>query len=376
MPKKKTFDEVKQYIESYDGYILLSQEYKNSKTPLIIQCPNNHTFNIIYNAFQQGIRCRKCYDIKHTIIEAENKKTKVEEIKRYVQVLNYTVDLSNYEHNKQHLIFTCPFGHEFMMKWNVFQSGRRCPKCKGIKNGESKRKSIVFIKEYLIQQGFKLVQLEYKNNKESKIQLECNNGHVFVKNWLQVYKEKEGCPECNPNWNKWDIKKVSKVANEYGYKVLSKKYVSVDRKLLFQCEQNHKFKMSWAGFYSCGYRCSVCNSSKGETAISSYLKENNLVFEREYWFEDCRDKLPLRFDFAVFNNNNYLMCLIEFDGLQHYQAVESFGGEKAYKSTVMRDKIKNRYCKENNIKLIRIPYWKIDKINELLNNELYSIHIV
>ncbi|MCS0543230.1 hypothetical protein NXY55_24935, partial [Aeromonas veronii] len=75
MPKKKTFDEVKQLIESFDGYILLSQEYKNSKTPLIIQCPNNHTFNIIYNAFQQGIRCRKCYDIKHARIEAENKKT-------------------------------------------------------------------------------------------------------------------------------------------------------------------------------------------------------------------------------------------------------------------------------------------------------------
>lgn len=53
-----------------------------------------------------------------------------------------------------------------------------------------------------------------------------------------------------------------------------------------------------------------------------------------------------------------------------YKAVDYFGGEEALKSTQSRDKIKTNYCKEHSIKLIRIPYWEFDNIEEILNKEL------
>ena len=72
------------------------------------------------------------------------------------------------------------------------------------------------------------------------------------------------------------------------------------------------------------------------------------------------------FDFYL---PDYNTC-IEYDGELHYKAVDYFGGDDALMNTKCRDEIKTQYCKENNIKLIRIPYWEFDNIEEILNREL------
>lgn len=107
---------------------------------------------------------------------------------------------------------------------------------------------------------------------------------------------------------------------------------------------------------SCG-----CIKSFGEFTITNILKKNNIVFEYQKSFDNCKYKdyttqLP-RFDFYV--NNNYL---IEFDGMQHFSSVELFGGEDKFKIQQERDNYKNQWCKENNIPLIRIPYTKLDTL--------------
>jgi hypothetical protein len=58
--KKKTYEEVKSYIESFEGYILISKEYKNSWTKLEIQCPKRHIFNMNWGNFTSGYRCADC----------------------------------------------------------------------------------------------------------------------------------------------------------------------------------------------------------------------------------------------------------------------------------------------------------------------------
>ena len=59
MPIKLTYEEIKEYIESF-GYKLLSNEYKNNKAKLKIKCPKGHIFLLEWNKFQQGRRCSKC----------------------------------------------------------------------------------------------------------------------------------------------------------------------------------------------------------------------------------------------------------------------------------------------------------------------------
>lgn len=63
---------------------------------------------------------------------------------------------------------------------------------------------------------------------------------------------------------------------------------------------------------------------------------------------------------------------IEYDGEQHFKPIELFGGEKQFKIQVENDNIKNTFCKENNIKLIRIPYYELNSIPNFLNKAIMS----
>ena len=85
---------------------------------------------------------------------------------------------------------------------------------------------------------------------------------------------------------------------------------------------------------------------------------------REHRFIDCVNIHPLRFDFYIPSRRT---C-IEFDGIQHYQPVEYFGGQTAYEKAKINDKIKNDYCEDNYINLIRIRWDQIDDIQQILLN--------
>ena len=110
-------------------------------------------------------------------------------------------------------------------------------------------------------------------------------------------------------------------------------------------------------FQGCG--CSLCNKkSKGEIKITRFLTNNNIKFERDKRFDDCRNILPLPFDFYI---PKYNLC-IEFDGIQHFQNTNWYGKmsneemKENLKSNQLRDQIKNDYCKKNGINLLRIRY--------------------
>ena len=97
---------------------------------------------------------------------------------------------------------------------------------------------------------------------------------------------------------------------------------------------------------SCG-----CIQSRGEEIVATYLTNNNITFCKEYSFNDLKRRNRLRFDFAIFQNNK-LQCLIEFDGVQHFNKNNGFYNEEI----VENDKAKDKYCLDNNIKLFRIKY--------------------
>jgi hypothetical protein len=106
--------------------------------------------------------------------------------------------------------------------------------------------------------------------------------------------------------------------------------------------------------------------SKLEDKIALILKLNNIHFEKEFKFNNLKKKDFLRFDFAIFNKYNQLVCLIEVDGEQHFKNSSFFyKKESDFKKALARDRLKNRYCLINNLKLIRIPFDKIENISTL-----------
>lgn len=99
-------------------------------------------------------------------------------------------------------------------------------------------------------------------------------------------------------------------------------------------------------------------SSRGEIKIEEILKKNGIPFQEEYSFPDLVTNTgrPLRFDFAVFDDEGQLEFLIEYQGIQHYEPKSKFGGYTGLRKQQYNDMQKRIYCKKNNIILIAIPY--------------------
>lgn len=111
-------------------------------------------------------------------------------------------------------------------------------------------------------------------------------------------------------------------------------------------------------------RCKSCanKESVGERRIREFLIDNAIIFVQEKTFDDCRDINRLPFDFYLPEYN----LIIEFDGQHHFREI-GFGN---YESTKKHDEIKNQYCKDNHINLLRIPYWDGNDIEEIITKQL------
>ena len=114
--------------------------------------------------------------------------------------------------------------------------------------------------------------------------------------------------------------------------------------------------------------CGCLKSSYREYLIEKFLKEHNISYQREYKFFNLRDKMPLRFDFAIFSNNK-LLGLIEHQGIQHVKNIKWHT-----ESLEKHDQMKKKYCSQNNIPLFEIMY--NDNLEEKLQNILESLGVI
>ena len=292
---KFTYEEVKEYIESF-GYELLSTEYINNKQKLLVKCPNpNHkSYEVRFDNFKDNNRrCPYCAN------EARRNKIKIDyqEIKEYIESFGYKLLSTEYNNAHEKLKMICPFGHKCEINWNNFKSEKRCPYCRG-----NAKHTYKYIKKYIESFGYKLLSDEYKNN------------HT---------------------------------------------------KLIVQCDKGHKYEVQFGNFKT-GYRCPICNISKGERRIIDWLDDNNIeyIYNKEY-FDDLLGvgNGLLRPDFIIEDRKIW----IEFDGEFHYK---KYYEEQNFESTVIHDSIKDEYAKKNDWKLIRIPYWDFDNIEEILEKYL------
>lgn len=126
---------------------------------------------------------------------------------------------------------------------------------------------------------------------------------------------------------------------------------------LCKCEcGNEKIVLSHALRQGCTKSCGCLNVSYGEYYIKELLDEMHIKYAQEYTFNDCKDNKPLPFDFYL---PDYNIC-IEYDGQQHFESVDFFGGKKHFIMQQKHDHIKNLYCKNNSITLLRLPYYLSD----------------
>lgn len=136
------------------------------------------------------------------------------------------------------------------------------------------------------------------------------------------------------------------------------------------CDCGEKVSVGRNGLKS-GATCSCgCLKSKGEEKISKILIDNNIPHIKGYGFDDLRGrKNKLKFDFAIFNSSQSLICLIEFQGIQHFQDMVAWQESLTIDEQRENDRKKKEYCLKNNIPLIEISYKEYKEMNSnyLLN---------
>lgn len=162
---------------------------------------------------------------------------------------------------------------------------------------------------------------------------------------------------CTASKNRWDGKRTNLVGQRFGRLVVDDMLYGYANKQTYckctcDCGNTSIVYMGnlIQGFtHSCG--CGEHNSV-GEQFIKNILEDNQVTYIYNCRFDDCRNVLPLPFDFYL---PEYNVC-IEYDGIQHFEPIEYFGGQEYFEKIQINDNIKTQYCINNNIELIRIPY--------------------
>lgn len=214
------------------------------------------------------------------------------------------------------------------------------------------------------------------NSNPIKVTCKCDCGKIIkvAKNDVICGHTKScGCLR-NENTSKATTKNWSEHIADNGVKFIKQYKMNKKGQWLWECEcpfcLTHFYELPARinNGHVCSCGCAV--RSKREKMIEEYIINKNYNYKKQFSFKDLKSNkgYVLRFDFAIFDKDNQLSYLLEYDGEQHFHSVEIFGGDNAFNENVKRDKLKNEYCNKNNIKLIRIPYTKTNKeIKEIID---------
>lgn len=257
--------------------------------------------------------------------------------------------------NKTKINIFCFIHGYFKQTPDAHLRGQGCPKCKVL--------DIEILKDRITNKhGNKYIisNLEYKNAM-TKFKVICSHHGDFY----MCPKNLSGCKKCankKISLSKADFIKKSNLVHQSNYDYSLVEYINNKKNVIIICQRHGKFTQRPDDHIS-GHGCKYCKISLGEKNISFILDELNIKYIREYKFKDCINIRILSFDFYLPKLNT---C-IEFNGKQHYEQIDFFGGEDAYNKTTLRDSIKEEYCKNNNIKLITIPYYEKNICKVLTN---------
>jgi hypothetical protein len=343
-----------------DKYDYYKVKYINSKTKVTIICQVHGEFNQIPSKHILGYGCPMCANNirlnNKTFIEKSNK----------IHNNKYNYSLVKYTNMQTKVKIICPEHGVFeQTPLSHIHNESGCYKCS--RNFLSKENFI--IKSNIIHNNKYDYSLVDFIEVRDIIKIICPKHGVFEQSVSNHLYSKNGCMKCSIEnkrltKNEFIIKSNKIHNNKYDYSLSD--YINCKSKVKIICSIHGEFFQK-ANSHLQGHGCKLCFESKGEKTIEKILNDNDIFFIRQYKFKECKLKQILPFDFYLPKHN---VC-IEFDGEQHFKPIEYWGGKKEFEKIKIRDNIKNEYCKNNNIKLLRISYNEniLTKLkNKLLKN--------
>lgn len=287
---------------------------------------------------------------------------------------------NQYVNSKTKLEIWCPKCEKnFTQTWSNFRNGHRCRFCASKSRGSTRKHTIEKVKKEFEESGWQVLSDCYENNR-TKLECICPKGHLTTKAY-DDFKSGKGCWECKSEdaSTRYRISenKANEIAKKARMKILKHSYKNVKTKIPLECLtcgfqfENNLDSLKWKKV-----GCPKCKCSHGERQLLNYFeKRPEFAFRQEYKFMDnpedelegCKDIKYLPFDMWI-EPEDGLEMIIEIDGIQHFEPVGMFGGQKAVERQKRIDIKKSVYCCNYGIPLLRISYNDIDNMEEIIDH--------
>ena len=252
---------------------------------------------------------------------------------------------------------------------NIFNGGQ-CPECFKTKLNSPKKSHEQFIEEIKQINPNVTILGKYVGSK-NKIRCKCN---ICNFEWTPIASSLlcgYGCPKCSGRYKSTDEFKKEIYTINHDIEIISE-YVNSNTYIQCKCKicghiwNTIPGRLKYSG-------CPKCRESFGERKIRTFLDDNNISFTRNKTFEDLKGIKGrlLSYDFYLERYN----LLIEFQGKQHEQSIEYFGGEEKFKIQQEHDKRKREYAKLHNINLLEIWYYDSYKIESILLETINNLKL-
>lgn len=230
-------------------------------------------------------------------------------------------------------------------------------------------KSKEFIKRAKLKHGDKYdYQLVTYENIRTKVEIICPVHGSFLQTPDSHLHSGCGCPECANSSRRIVSLTPDRIANlkgihrgyyEYNNPCIEGGFIDIF------CPTHGTFSQ-YLYWHQYGMGCAQCHSSQlGKKTIESYLLSAHIEFSPNHSFSDCKAQKRLKFDFYL----PKFATAIEYRGKNHF-IENKYYGKSGIEYTLTNDDIKEKYCIGKGIKLIRIPYWDLEGIDEILSKIL------
>lgn len=370
-----------------NGKMLLATEYVNPRTKMPYICLKHKDEGVQYMTLDKCLRGQGCHICKVEKISSK-RRTNTSEIQAKCKDMGLIYVRHYVENNKTKVVYICPIHKdkgERIVEWSSLNHGHGCDYCARKQRSEKLRVSEEVVKEKCKELGLTYIRQYIKRDEhhnQTIVVFICPKHKDYGEQSVpwQNMKNGKGCICCSRGMfsinSRTPFIHIKAMFNMLGLELLSteEEYYEAniqDVKLKYRCPKHPnviQYKSVKSLAQGCG--CALCNTSRGEEKVGDILDKLKFSYNRQHTFPDCKNKRVLPFDF-------YIPCVkvaIEYDGEQHYQPI-TFGGsideaQHNFEQTQHRDAIKTQYCIDNGIKLIRIPYWEKDNIEEILKKEL------
>lgn len=347
-------------------------EYVNNETKVCIICPEHGEFwQRAHSHICKGYGCPRCAGLKRTTEEFIINAMKVHGNK-------YNYSLVEYKNSSQKVSILCEKHGVFKQSPTHHVSLKQgCPECANEINKWDYRTDKITNEIFILRSKEKhngkydYSKSEYRGM-FSEVTIICPEHGEFLQT-AKNHIDGSGCGKCSGRYmdTEYFIEKSS-IIHDLKYDYSKVNYIKGCDKVTIICPIHGEFEQI-ATNHLRNHGCWSCSESNGEKTIRGVLVDKNITYITNKKFHNCKDKRELPFDFYL---PKYNMC-IEYDGIQHFEVIEKFGGVDEFKEVQRRDKIKTDYCLNNNIRLIRIPYTEFENIKEILNKEIiYEIQSI